>query len=142
MKSVYISLSADTLHHGHMKLIEEGRKYGKITVGLLTDKAISEFKNLPYLKFDQRKKILLNIKGVEKILPQNEYDESINIKKYKPNYVIHGDDWNQGYDKVFRKKVLKVLSSYGGKLIELPHNCLSKVTSIGSINEIASGFCI
>ena len=39
-----------------MKLIEEGRKYGKITVGLLTDKAISEFKNLPYLKFDQRKK--------------------------------------------------------------------------------------
>ena len=71
MKKVYISLSADTLHHGHMKLFEEGRKYGQIIIGLLTDKAIAEFKNLPYLKFDQRKKILLNIKGVEKIVPQN-----------------------------------------------------------------------
>ena len=91
MKSVYISLSADTLHHGHMKLIEEGRKYGKIIIGLLTDKAISEFKNIPYLKFDQRK-ILSNIKGVEKIIPQYEYDESINVKKVKPDYVIHGDD--------------------------------------------------
>lgn len=121
MKSVYISLSADTLHHGHMKLIEEGRKYGKIIIGLLTDKAISEFKNIPYLKYDQRKKILSNIKGVEKIVPQNEYDESINVKKFKPHYVIHGDDWKKGYDKIFRKRVLKVLSSYGGKLIELPY---------------------
>lgn len=121
MKSVYISLSADSLHHGHMKLIEEGRKYGKITIGLLTDKAIAEFKNIPYLKYDQRKKILLNIKGVEKIVSQNEYDESINVKKYKPNFVVHGDDWKQGYDKIFRKKVIKILSSYGGKLIELPY---------------------
>ena len=104
MKSVYISLSADTLHHGHMKLIEEGRKYGKIIIGLLTDKAISEFKNIPYLKFDQRKKILSNIKVVEKIVPQNEYDESINVKKFKPHYVIHGDDWKKGYDKIFRKE--------------------------------------
>ena len=118
MKSVYISLSADTLHHVHMKLIEEGRKYGKITVGLLTDKAISEFKNLPYLKFDQRKKILLNIKGVEKILPQNEYDESINIKKYKPNYVIHGDDWKKGNQKNIRKKVIQLIKKWNGKLIE------------------------
>jgi len=121
MKKVYISLSADTLHHGHMKLFEEARKHGNIIIGLLTDKAIAEFKNIPYLKFDQRKKILLNIKGVEKIVPQNEYDESINIKKYKPDYVIHGDDWKIGYDKVIRSKVINILDSYGGKLIELPY---------------------
>ena len=121
MKTVYISLSADTLHHGHMKLIEEGRKYGKILIGLLTDKAISEFKNLPYLNFEQRKKILSNIKGVEKIVPQNEYDESVNIKKYKPNYVLHGDDWKIGYDKIIRKNVIKILKTYGGKLIEIPY---------------------
>ena len=67
MKSVYISLSADTLHHGHMKLIEEGRKYGKIIIGLLTDKAISEFKNIPYLKYDQRKKYYLTLKELKKL---------------------------------------------------------------------------
>ena len=67
MKSVYISLSADTLHHGHMKLIEEGRKYGKIIIGLLTDKAISEFKNIPYLKFDQRKKYYQILKVLKKL---------------------------------------------------------------------------
>lgn len=121
MKKVYISLSANILHHGHIKLFEEARKYGNIIVGLLTDKAIAEFKNIPYLNFEQRKQILLNIKGVEKIIPQNEYDESINIKKYKPDYVIHGDDWKIGYDKVIRNKVINTLASYGGKLIELPY---------------------
>ena len=121
MKKVYISLSADTLHHGHMKLFEEARKHGSIIIGLLTDKAIAEFKNIPYLKFKQRKKILLNIKGVEKIVPQNEYDESINIRKYKPDYVIHGDDWKIGYDKVIRNRVINILESYGGKLIEIPY---------------------
>ena len=87
----------------------------------MTDKAIAEFKNIPYLKFEQRKKILLNIKGVEKIVPQNEYDESVNIRKYKPDYVIHGDDWKIGYDKVIRNRVINILESYGGKLIELPY---------------------
>ena len=69
-KTVYIGLSADNLHHGHMRLLEKARKYGDIIIGLLTDEAIATYKRLPYLKYDQRKQILLNLKGVKKIVPQ------------------------------------------------------------------------
>ena len=58
-KTVYISLTADSIHHGHMKLLETARKYGDIVIGLLSDKAVAEYKRIPYLNFEQRKKILI-----------------------------------------------------------------------------------
>ena len=63
-KIVYIGLTADIIHHGHINLIENAREYGEIIVGLLTDKAVKDYKRMPLLTFDQRKKILINIKGV------------------------------------------------------------------------------
>lgn len=119
--TVYIGLTADSIHHGHMNLIEQGRKYGEITVGLLTDEAVADYKRIPYLNFEQRKKILLNIKGVITVIPQKEYDYSKNIVKLKPNFMIHGDDWRQGPDRTLRTNAIKALSKYGGKLIEVPY---------------------
>ena len=55
-KLVYIGLTADTIHHGHINLIESAREYGNIIVGLLTDKAVKDYKRMPLLTFDQRKK--------------------------------------------------------------------------------------
>ena len=79
VKTSYISLSIDVLHHGHINLIKAASKY-KLTVGLLTDKAISEKKRIPVLNYENRKKILTNIKGVFKVVPQNEWDYSKNLK--------------------------------------------------------------
>lgn len=120
-KTVYIGLSVDTLHHGHINLIKQGLKYGKILVGLITDKAIAKNKRLPLLNYNQRKLILENINGVSKVVPQNSWNYSENIKKYKPEFMIHGDDWKKGSQKLLREKVKKVIKSYGGKLIEIPY---------------------
>ena len=120
-KTVYLGLSVDTLHHGHINLIKHGLKYGKIMVGLISDKAIAENKRLPILNYQQRKLIIENIKGVSEVVNQNNWDYSVNIKKYKPEYMIHGDDWLQGSLLKLRKKAKKVLESYGGKLIEVPY---------------------
>ena len=95
-KLVYIGLTADTIHHGHINLIESAREYGNIIVGLLTDKAVKDYKRMPLLTFDQRKKILINIKGVSKVVKQNDWDYAINIRKYKPDYMVHGSDWISG----------------------------------------------
>ena len=116
-----MGMTADMLHHGHMNLLEAARKYGDIIVGLLTDKAISEYKRLPYLNYKQREKILKNFQGVIKVIPQNEWDYSINIKKIRPEFMIHGDDWKTGPDRTLRKNVIKALKVYGGKLIEIPY---------------------
>ena len=120
-KKVYIALAADTIHHGHMSLIETGKKYGDIIIGLITDKAIAEHKRIPFLNYDQRKKILSNLKGVAKVIPQKEYDYSVNILKLKPDYMIHGDDWKKGYDKSLRNNAIKALKACKGKLVEIPY---------------------
>lgn len=120
-KTVYIALSVDVLHHGHINLINHAKKYGKVIAGLLTDSAISSQKRLPLLNFSQRKKILENISGISKVVAQNEWEYSKNILKIKPNYMVHGDDWKFGNDKNLRNETIKALKKIGGKLIEIPH---------------------
>ena len=128
---VYLTLSAEIIHHGHINIINKASKIGKLTIGLLTDKAIAEKKQLPLLNWQQRKSILENITGVKKIIPQYKWDDSINILKYKPQFVIHGDDWIKG-DRHLRIRVKKALKSYGGKLIEIPFTKNISSTSIRS----------
>ncbi len=120
-KTVYLGLSVDTVHHGHINLIKEGLKYGKILVGLISDKAIAQNKRLPLLNYNQRKLIIENISGVSKVVLQNSWDYSENLKKYKPEFMIHGDDWRKGSQLMLRNKAQKILKKYGGKLIEVPY---------------------
>ena len=121
MKSVYLGMSIDVFHHGHINIIESAAKYGNLIVGLLTDEAISNHKRLPLLTYEQRYKILKNVKGVGEIVQQNEWDYSPNLKKYKPDFMVHGDDWLEGPLFPLREKAIKALNEYGGELIEIPY---------------------
>jgi phosphoenolpyruvate mutase len=117
-KTVYIAMSADLVHPGHLKIIKEGTKYGVVTVGLLTDAAIASYKRLPYMSFEQRRAVIENIKGVARVVPQETLDYRPNLEKFKPDYVVHGDDWKTGVQQKTRKQVIGVLKKWGGKLIE------------------------
>jgi len=120
-KNVYVGMSADLIHQGHLNIIKEASKLGKVTVGLLTDKAISSYKRLPFLEFEHRKNIIENIKGVSNVVEQAELDYRPNLFKLKPDFVVHGDDWKQGVQKDVREQVVETLSQWGGKLIEVPY---------------------
>ena len=85
-KKVYIGMSADVFHHGHVNIISEARKYGDVYIGLLNDKAVADYKRLPYLSWDKRKIILENIIGVKEVFEQSEWDYSPTIKKVKARY--------------------------------------------------------
>jgi phosphoenolpyruvate mutase len=119
-KIVYVPLAVDILHSAHINILKKAQKYGKVVVGLLTDKAISEYKKLPLINYDERFKILSGIKFVDKIVEQSCWDYTKNIKKYKPDFFIHGDDWKVGIQKKQRKKVIQSLKINNGKLIEVP----------------------
>lgn len=121
MAKIYLGMSFDAFHHGHANIIEKARQYGDIIIGLLTDQAIADHKKIPYLKYDQRKFILENMSGVKLVVPQNEWDYAPNIKKYKPDYMIHGDDWLNGPLSNYRSKAIKALDEVGAKLIEIPY---------------------
>jgi phosphoenolpyruvate phosphomutase len=121
MKKVYVGMSADLIHPGHLNIISEARKLGDVTIGLLTDKAIASYKRLPFLNYDQRKIIVENIKGVEKVVPQETLDYVPNLKMLRPDYVVHGDDWKTGIQKATRERVVDALKEWGGELIEIEY---------------------
>jgi len=117
-KNVYVGLSADILHEGHINILKTSSLYGNVIVGLLTDEAIASYKNIPYLDFKKRKIVVENIKYVYKVIPQYTLDYVKNLNLIKPNYVVHGDDWKQGVQKKTRDRVIKTLNKWSGKLIE------------------------
>lgn len=121
MKKVYVGMSADLIHPGHLNIIAHARKYGEVYVGLLTDKAIASYKRLPYLSFEQRKIVVENIKGVKQVISQETLDYFPNLIKLKPDYVVHGDDWKTGVQQETRERVIQALARWGGELVEIPY---------------------
>ncbi len=120
-KKIYVGLSADILHEGHINILKKAKSLGHVTVGLLTDEAITTYKKLPHLTFHQREIVLKNIKMVDKVVPQTTLDYRPNLIKYKPDLVVHGDDWKSGIQKETRKQVITTLKKWSGKLIEVPY---------------------
>ena len=121
MKTVYVGMSADLVHPGHLNLLQEASKYGEVTVGLLTDKAIASYKRLPYMTYAEREKVVSALKYVSKVIPQETLDYVPNLEKLNPDYVVHGDDWKDGVQKTTRQRVIECIAKWGGKLIEVPY---------------------
>lgn len=118
---VYVAMSADLIHPGHLNIIKHAASLGRVVVGLLTDEAIASYKRLPYLSFEQRKEIVGNLKGVDEVVEQNTLDYSGNLLRYKPKYVVHGDDWKEGVQKSTRARVIELLQQWDGELVEIPY---------------------
>lgn len=131
-KKVYIAISADILHHGHINLIKKASEYGDLTVGILTDEAIATYKRLPVLDYEERAFIISNIEGVNDVIAQDTLDYTENLLKLKPDYVVHGDDWVNNDQQSIRSKVIETLKQWGGKLIEIPY---TKGVSVDKLNE-------
>lgn len=142
-KKVYVGMSADIIHPGHLNIIHEAQKLGYVTVGVLTDAAISSYKRLPYLNYEQRSLIVKNLKGVEEVIPQSTLDYVPNLELLRPDFVVHGDDWKEGVQKETRQRVIDTISKWGGKVIDVPYTkgisstqLNSKLKEIGTTPEI------
>ncbi|MFB6341508.1 phosphoenolpyruvate mutase [Saccharicrinis sp. FJH62] len=120
-KLVYVCMSADLIHPGHLNVIREASKLGRVMIGLLTDKAIASYKSIPFLEFNQRKEIAENIQGVCDVVEQDTLDHTENLMRYKPHIVVHGDDWRKGFQKEERQRVIDTLKKWGGKIHEVPY---------------------
>lgn len=117
-KTVYIGMSADLIHPGHLNIIDVARDLGEVTLGLLTDEAIASYKRLPFMTYEQRKIVAENIRGIKRVIPQETLDYIPNLRKLKPRYVVHGDDWKSGAQRDIRQKVIDTLAEWGGQLVE------------------------
>lgn len=136
MKKVYVGMSADLFHYGHLNIINEAKKLGYVIVGVLTDEAIASYKRLPHVPYKQRKVIVENIRSVDEVVPQESLDYVPNLRKIKPDYVVHGDDWKTGIQRETRQKVIDALKEWGGELIEPTYTAgISSTQLIKAVTE-------
>ena len=143
LKVVYVAMSADLIHPGHLNVIAKASELGRVTVGVLTDEAIASYKRLPYLNYEQRKIIVENLKNVYEVIPQKTLDYTDNLNLIKPNYVVHGDDWKEGVQKLTRKNVIETIKQWGGKVVDVPYTqgvsstkLNKKIKTLGTTPEV------
>jgi len=129
-KTVYMCMSTDVIHGGHIAIINKAKKLGKLIIGVLSDEAIVGYKKFPLVPYEERKILYENIEGVYKVVKQEKLSYKENLLEYKPDYVVHGDNWLSGYQKPIREEVVEVLKSYGGELIEYPYSSDKKYQDI------------
>ena len=118
MKKVYVAMSADLVHPGHLNIIRTAAELGEVTVGVLTDEAIASYKRLPYMNWAQRSAVVAQLKGVARVVPQTTLDYVPNLLELRPDFVVHGDDWKTGVQQETRRRVIETLAQWGGKLVE------------------------
>ena len=136
---VYVGMSADVIHVGHLNVINKAQELGEVIVGLLSDEAIASYKRVPLMRFDHRFKLIENLKGVSKVVIQDSLDYTKNLRKIQPKFVVHGDDWKEGVQSKVRENVISVLSEWGGELVEVPYTQGISSTSLqASIREVGT----
>ena len=117
-KLVYVPMAADIIHPGHINILKEAAKYGNVMVGLFSDEAIKTYKKPPSMTYDLRKTVIENIKGVKYVVKQDIRDYEPNLRKFRPDYMVHGTDWREGPLADVRAKAINVMGEWGGEVIE------------------------
>ena len=120
-RRVYMCFSTDMVHSGHISIIKKAAKLGRLTVGVLSDEAVASYKRYPLLPFEERKSLFENISGVENVVEQKTISYADVLNTLRPDYVVHGDDWREGFQKPVREEVISILNQYGGQLVEFPY---------------------
>ena len=121
MKTVYTCFCTDIIHEGHLNIISEARKYGRVVVGCLSDRASIRYNQFPTISENVRIELYKKLDGVDSVILQNDmlYDDV--IESLKPDYVVHGDNWTIGAESAIRNHVQELLSAYGGQIIDVPY---------------------
>lgn len=121
MQQVYLCISTDIIQTGHIRVIEKAAELGEVTVGVLCDECMAVYEKYPIIPLRERLKIIERIKGVSHVIVQEDIYYDDNLRKLKPDYVVHGDNWNWGYQKNVKARVCEVLKEWGGKIVEVPY---------------------
>ncbi len=130
MKTVYTCFCTDVIHDGHLNIINEAKKLGRVIVGCLSDRALIRYNKFPTVPQEERVKLYRSVEGVDEVVIQNDmrYDDVVTL--IQPDYILHGDNWQQGPEKAIRDHVEELLKACGGQLVDVPYTYNEKVRKI------------
>lgn len=120
-RTVYLCFSTDILHSAHIALLRRARRLGRVIVGVMTDEAVAAYKRFPLIPYAERKAVFESLGGVWRVVPQRTLSYKENLETYRPDFVVHGDDWQTGFQRPIRDEAAEILASYGGQLVEYPY---------------------
>lgn len=120
-RTVYLAFATGILHAGHIDLIRRARRLGRLIIGVLSDEAVSAYKKSPLVSYADRRAMFENISGVYKVVEQTSLSARENILRYRPDIIVHGDDWRTSFQKPVRDETVSLLAEYGGRLVEYPY---------------------
>lgn len=138
-RTVYMCFSTDMLHSGHIAIIKKAEKLGKLVVGILSDEAVASFKRFPLIPYEDRKTLFENISGVSRVIKQETLSYRDVLNELKPDIVVHGDDWQEGFQKPIREEVVEILNGYGGELVEFPYDKDSRYDELEKQSRLQLG---
>ncbi|WP_462316302.1 phosphoenolpyruvate mutase [Methanobrevibacter sp.] len=127
---VYTCFCTDTIHEGHLNIIDEAKKYGNVIVGVLCDSEMVKYNRFPLKTTSERVEMIKKIPGISEVVIQNNmmYDDIVD--KIRPDYIIHGDNWSNDAMIAIKHNIIDVLNKYGGELIEIPYTFNESVQKI------------
>ena len=129
-KTVYLCFSTDIIHGGHIAIIRRAQALGELTVGVLSDEAVAEYKRFPLVPASERRVMFENIAGVSRVVEQKTLSYKGILEELRPDIVVHGDNWVTGFQKPIRDEVIEILSRWGGELVEFPYSSDEKYREI------------
>ena len=130
MSTVYACFCTDIIHEGHRNLIKTAAEYGEVIAGVLCDREMVRYNRFPVVSIEERIKMLEAIPEISKVVVQQEIMYDSILAELKPDYVIHGDNWQGGPESAIRANVAINLAKYGGQLIEVPYTYNEEVKKI------------
>ena len=138
-RTVYMCFSADIIHGGHIAIIKKAARLGKLIVGVLSDEAVASYKRFPLIPFEERKALVGSIAGVCRVVEQRTLSYADVLRTLRPDYVVHGDNWREGFQKPIRDEVVSILAEYGGRLVEFPYSRDEKYAELEKISRAELG---
>lgn len=130
MKTCYTCFTTDVIHEGHLNIIENAKKYGRVVVGALSIPESIRYNKFPTVSIEERIALYRSIPGVDEVVVQEDMGYTDVIEKIHPDYIIHGDNWKEGPESFIREKVKALAESYGGELIEVPYTYNEQVRKV------------
>lgn len=132
MKTIYTCFCTEVIHEGHLNILRQARSYGRVIVGALSDRALIRYNRFPTISQEERVRLYRALEGVDTVVVQDDmlYEDVLSL--IRPDYVIHGDNWQTGPEAAIRAQVVQKLEEIGGTLIEVPYTSNEGVKKIDS----------